>query len=224
MASTSTRTDTQPTCDGCGDAGENIMDGKLFRRNIILIHFSTIPLTKWCLILSNFVINLPSIQFNKCWFCICRSEFPQKSKHRLEALSNNHKQRCLPHSTMTIIHICFYFNICLDFCRIFSLPPRFFHQFMSWIFSSEYYMLSVITKPSVEFPALTNSNPDWPSCNQMFPVSPDSHADALGAHVAGRACGCYGTVSDRLLRDCVCSGQVWILRFQSSASRSTQIN
>lgn len=27
----------------------------------------------------------------------------------------------------------------LHFCRICSLPPRFFHQFTSWIFLSEYY-------------------------------------------------------------------------------------
>lgn len=32
MASTSTRTDTEPTCDGCGDAGENIMDGKTLQK------------------------------------------------------------------------------------------------------------------------------------------------------------------------------------------------
>lgn len=88
---------------------------------------------------TSFLYIVSSIQFIKCWFWICRSEFPQKSKHQLEALSNNHKQRCIPHSTMTIMHICFYFNKCLHFCRICSLPPRFFHQFMSWIFLSEYY-------------------------------------------------------------------------------------
>lgn len=84
-----------------------------------------------------------------------------------------------------------------------------------------FYMCSVITKPSVDFTAVTNSCPNQPSFIQMFPVSPDSRADALGAHVARRARGCYGTLSNRLLGDCAGPGQVWTLCSQSTPSRST---
>lgn len=55
----------------------------------------------------------------------------------------------------------------------------------------------------------------------MFPVRPDSRADALGAHVARRARGCYGTLSNRLLGDGAGPGRVWTLCSQSTPSRST---
>lgn len=42
----------------------------------------------------------------------------------------------------------------------------------------------------------------------MFPVTPDSRADALGADVARRAGGCHGTLSNWLLGDSAGPGQV----------------
>lgn len=46
----------------------------------------------------------------------------------------------------------------------------------------------------------------WPM--QVFPVSPDPPSGPLGAHAARGAAGHHGTISNRLLRDCVGPRQV----------------
>lgn len=43
---------------------------------------------------------------------------------------------------------------------------------------------------------------------QVFPVSPDPPSGPLGAHAARGATGHHGTISNRLLRDCVGPRQV----------------